>query len=56
MESLSNLEKILQDNRQDHIKSNKILQEFYGILISSWKHPTVLYTRSYEILQDPTVS
>ena len=42
MESLSNLE--------------KILQEFYGILISSGKDPTVLYTRSYKILKDPTVS
>ena len=42
MESLSNLE--------------KILQEFYGILISSGKDPTALYTRSYKILEDPTAS
>ena len=56
MESLSSLEKILQDNRQDPMQSSKILQEFYGILISSGQDPTVLYTRSYKILKDPTVS
>ena len=55
MESLSNLEKILQDNRQDPMQSYKILQEFYGILTSSGKDRTVLKTRSFEILQDPTV-
>ena len=42
MESLSNLDKILQDARQDTVQSYKILQEFYGILISSWNDPTVL--------------
>ena len=42
MESLSNLEKISQDNIQDPMQSYKILQEFYGILISSGKDPTVL--------------
>ena len=35
METLSNLEKILQDIRQDPMQSYKILQTFYGILISS---------------------
>ena len=35
MESLSNLDKILQDNRQDPMQSYNILQEFYLILISS---------------------
>ena len=42
MESVSNLNKILQDTRQDTVQSYKILHEFYGILISSWKDPTVL--------------
>ena len=42
MESVSNLEKILGDNRQDPIQSFKILQEFYEISISSGKDPTVL--------------
>ena len=42
MEFLSNLKKILQDKRQDPIQSYKILQEFYGILISSEKDLTVL--------------
>ena len=42
MESLSNLEKILPDNRQDSMQSCKILQKFYGILASSGKAPTVL--------------
>ena len=56
MESLSNLEMNLQDIRQDPMQSFKILQEFYRILISSWKDPTVLLIRSYQILQDPTVS
>ena len=37
-----NLEKILEDNRQDPIQSYKTLQEFFGILISSGKDPTVL--------------
>ena len=55
MESLANL-KILQDNRQDPMQSCKILQKFYGILTSSGKAPTVLQTRSYEILQDHTLS
>ena len=44
MESFSNLEKIVQDIRQDPMQSNKILQEFYGILISFWK-------RSYNIIE-----
>ena len=39
MKSLSTLEKILQDNRQDPMQSYKILQEFYGILISFGKDP-----------------
>ena len=56
MESLLNLGKILQDNRQDPMQSYKVLQEFYGILISSWKDRTVLDRRSYELPQDPTVS
>ena len=47
--------KILQGNRQDPMESYKILQELYGILSSSGNDPTVLY-RSYEILQDPTVT
>ena len=42
METLSNLERILQDIRQDPTQSYKILQTFYGILISSGKDPTVL--------------
>ena len=42
METLSNLERILQDIRQDPMQSYKILQTFYGILISSGKDPTVL--------------
>ena len=42
MESFSNLEKILQDIKKDPMQSYKILQEFYGILISSRKGPTVL--------------
>ena len=41
-ESLLNLEKILQDIRQDPMQSYKILQEFYEILISSGNDPTVL--------------
>ena len=56
MESFSNLDKILQDIRKDPMQSYKILQEFYGILISSRKGPTVLYTRLYEIFQDPRES
>ena len=36
------MENILQDNRQDPLQSYKILDEFYGILISSGKDPTVL--------------
>ena len=35
METLSNLERILQDIRQDPMQSYEILQEMYGILISS---------------------
>ena len=31
MESISNLEKILRDNRQDPMQSYRILQEFYEI-------------------------
>ena len=50
------MENILKDNRQDPLQSYKILDEFYGILISSGKDPTVLQTRSFEIPQDPTVS
>ena len=42
METLSNLERILQDIRQDPMHSYKIQQEFYGMLISSGKDPTVL--------------
>ena len=42
MESLSNLERILQDNRQNPMQSYKILQEIYAILMSSEKDPTVL--------------
>ena len=42
MESLANLGKILQDTTQDTVQSYKIVQEFYGILISSGKDPTVL--------------
>ena len=42
MESFSNLEKILQDIRQDPMQSNKILQEFYGILITSGKDSIIL--------------
>ena len=42
IESLSNLKKIVQGNRKDPMQSYKILQEFYGIFISSEKHPTVL--------------
>ena len=42
METLSNLERILQDIRQEPMQSYKILQTFYGILISSGKDPTVL--------------
>ena len=42
MESLSNLDKILQDNRQDSMQCYKILREFYGIFINSDKDPTVL--------------
>ena len=56
MESLSNLENILQDNRQDPLQSYKILQVFSEILITCENDPRVLQTRSYEILQDPTVS
>ena len=46
-ESLLNLDKILQDTRYDPMLSYKILKKFYEIL---------LQTRSYENLQDPTVS
>ena len=42
LEPLSNLGKILKDNRQDSMQSYNILQEFYGILISSGNSPTVL--------------
>ena len=56
MDSLLNLAKILQDNRQDPMQSYEIVREFYGILISSGKHRTILWTISYEILQDPIVS
>ena len=56
MESLSNLKKILQDNRQDPLQSYKILQVFSEILITCENDARVLQTRSYEILQDPTVS
>ena len=56
METLSNLERILQDIRQDPTQSYKILQTFYGILISSGKDPTVLQTRLYESLEDLPVS
>ena len=31
----------MEDIRQDPVQSYKILQEFYGILISSWEDPTV---------------
>ena len=41
METLSNLEKKPQDNRQDPMQSYKILQKFYEILICSVKDPTV---------------
>ena len=55
MESLSNLGKIPQDNRQDPKQSYKILQQIYGVLISSGNDPTVLSTSfgSYSILEDP---
>ena len=42
METLSTLEKILRDNRQDPMEAYKILQQFYGMLISFLKDPTVL--------------
>ena len=42
MESLSNLDKILQDNRQDTMESYNILQKFYGIQINYGKDPTLL--------------
>ena len=42
METLSNLEKKPQDNRQDPMQSYKILQKLYGILTSSGKDPTLL--------------
>ena len=32
----------MQDDRQDPMQSYKMQQEFYGILISSGKDPTVL--------------
>ena len=56
MKFFLNLEKILQDNKQDPMLSYKILEEFYGILVSSGKEPPVLRTRSFEILQDPRES
>ena len=37
MESLLNMEKILQDNRQDPMQSHKIVQQFYEILSQLWK-------------------
>ena len=37
MESFLNLKQIVQDNRQDPMQSYKMLQEFFGILISSEK-------------------
>ena len=55
MESLSNLEKIMEDIGQDSVQSYKILHECDGILISSWEDPTVFERGLYEILQDPTV-
>ena len=42
MESLSNLENILQDNRQDPLQSYKILQVFSEMLITSGNDPRVL--------------
>ena len=42
MASISNLEKILQDNRQDPMQSYHILQKFFGMLTGSGKDPTVL--------------
>ena len=42
MESMLNLEMILRVYGQDPMKAYKILQEFYGILISSGNDPTVL--------------
>ena len=42
IESLSSLEKILQVYRQDPMQSHKILQEFYGIRLSSANDPRVL--------------
>ena len=42
MESLSNLENILQDNRQDPLQSYKILQVFSEILITYGNDPRVL--------------
>ena len=42
MESLLNLEKILQNNRQDPMQSHKNLQKFYEILNGSWKDRRVL--------------
>ena len=42
VESLSTLENILHDDRLDPMQSKKILEEFYRILISSGKDPTVL--------------
>ena len=52
---ISNLEKILQGNKQDPMQSYKILEKLYGILINFGKDTSVLLTRSYEILHDPTV-
>ena len=58
MESLSNLDKILQDNRQDTMESYNILQKFYGIQINYGKDPTLFKiisnpTGSYSILENP---
>ena len=56
MKFSSNQKKIFQDNRPDPIQSYEILKEFYGSLISSGNDPTVLQTRSYEILRYPIAS
>ena len=49
MDCLSNLEKILQDNRNDPMQLYKILQEFYGILLL--QHYRRDRMKSYRILQ-----
>ena len=52
MESLSNLDKILQDNRQDPMQSYKILQYYRQDYMKSYR--ILHYPRgSYKIVQDP---